>query len=276
MASAIVPEILGKDNYDDWSVCMKNYLLAQDLWDIIKGPNSTEPPDQAVSVAEFNAWMKKNATALHAIQISCRPDIYSEIRKAGSAETAKTAWDTLLKNSFRNPFVFETEGLVDSEYTGAPELVEYITGGDWHSVESFLGDHPDVINEKITSTGDTALHVATLAGKVEIVRKLVESMSREALAIQDVDGRTPLHHAATKGITTMARYMVEKNENLVAITDNWRLIPVILACGSARRDMTVYLLSKTPSHLLSEENGSALLQCAIASKMFGKSVALPH
>jgi hypothetical protein len=33
----IVPEVLTFDNYDRWSVFMKNYLIGKDLWDVVIG-----------------------------------------------------------------------------------------------------------------------------------------------------------------------------------------------------------------------------------------------
>ncbi|CAK7339106.1 unnamed protein product [Dovyalis caffra] len=190
------------------------------------------------------------------------PDVFSWIR---NADSAKTAWDALSKKSFRNPFT--TKEFASSEHIRVPELLKYIYQGDSNSVGNFLQEHPDVINAKITPFGTTALHVATLAGKVEIGTKLVELMSPEALAIQDVYGRTALHYAAN---TRMARYMVEKNENLVTIADKWRVVPVVSTSQWARRDMTVYLLSKTPFQLLTGENignGSLLLQWTVVSKI---------
>ncbi|GAU25801.1 hypothetical protein TSUD_222590 [Trifolium subterraneum] len=31
----IVPEVLNFDNYDRWSVFMKNYLMGKGLWDVV-------------------------------------------------------------------------------------------------------------------------------------------------------------------------------------------------------------------------------------------------
>jgi hypothetical protein len=86
--SSIVVEVLRDDNYDDWSACMKSYMLAQDLWDFIE-PAGHHEGDQEV---DSKALRKKNAAALHAIQISCAPHILSKIR---SITSAKNAWDTL-------------------------------------------------------------------------------------------------------------------------------------------------------------------------------------
>ena len=110
--SSIVVEVLRDDNYDDWSACMKSYMLAQDLWDFIEHtghhegdqevdskPVDHQEGDQEVDSkpvdnqeGDSKALRRKNAAALHAIQVSCAPHMLSKIR---SITSAKDAWDTL-------------------------------------------------------------------------------------------------------------------------------------------------------------------------------------
>ena len=68
--SSIVVEVLRDDNYDDWSACMKSYMLAQDLWDFIEPAGLQE--------VDYKALRRKNAAALHAIQVSCAPHMLSK------------------------------------------------------------------------------------------------------------------------------------------------------------------------------------------------------
>ena len=80
-SSAAVSEVLNVDNYLVWSVQVKTYLIAQDLWDIIEDDEDA-----------FKDGGKKNATALHVIQISCPQRICHVISLITSA---KIAWKTL-------------------------------------------------------------------------------------------------------------------------------------------------------------------------------------
>ena len=89
--SAAVLEALNEDNYLDWSVQLKTYLMAQDLWEIVE---STSEPPARENEAAFKAWNKTNAMALHVIQMSCGPDTFSDIREISSA---RGAWDSLAK-----------------------------------------------------------------------------------------------------------------------------------------------------------------------------------
>ncbi|KAL5567528.1 hypothetical protein UlMin_024103, partial [Ulmus minor] len=88
--TALVRELLDKHNYDHWSIQVETYLVAQDLWDVVEAPISGETktePDKA--------WYKRNAAALHTIQISCSSDTFNLI---GKIRVAKEAWDTLATN----------------------------------------------------------------------------------------------------------------------------------------------------------------------------------
>ena len=75
---------VNQDNYSDWSIRVKTYLLAQNLWDFVE--SSSEPQSASKASSE------KNAKALHAIQMFCGPATLSDIRTISSA---KIAWDTL-------------------------------------------------------------------------------------------------------------------------------------------------------------------------------------
>ncbi|KAL4599600.1 hypothetical protein ACB092_11G138100 [Castanea dentata] len=89
-SSAAVSEVLNVNNYLVWSVQVRTYLIAQDLWDIVEATG--EYPKQEDDEAVSKAWSKKNAMALHVIQISCPQRICHVISLITSA---KIAWETL-------------------------------------------------------------------------------------------------------------------------------------------------------------------------------------
>ena len=89
-SSAAVSEVLNVDNYLVWSVQVRTYLIAQDLWDIVQA--TKKRPKLKNDKAAFKAWSKKNAMTLHVIQISCVQQICHVISLITSA---KIAWETL-------------------------------------------------------------------------------------------------------------------------------------------------------------------------------------
>ena len=88
----IVHEVLTKDNYEEWSVLVKNYLMGQGLWDVVESNAEIDEENRE----EYEAWKRQNARALHIIQLSCDSEVLSQIKQV---ETAKEAWNCL-KASF--------------------------------------------------------------------------------------------------------------------------------------------------------------------------------
>ena len=95
----LVPE---EYDYVAWSVRMKAYLKACDLWDIVEA--ATQPPKPEDDEIAFNAWSKKDAIALYLIRESSSA-FNSSLFRAG---TAQDAWDILAKfyNSEGNSLSF--------------------------------------------------------------------------------------------------------------------------------------------------------------------------
>ncbi|XP_057989248.1 uncharacterized protein LOC110645578 isoform X2 [Hevea brasiliensis] len=298
MAANTVPELLDGLNYANWSVCMKNYLLANDLWDIVEA--TTEAPSPEEAEAEYKAWIKKNAAALHAIQISCMSHILSQIKEIGSA---RICWDSLAKmhevqspgdqiqpQEVELPPVKEelqqqaavNQGTEGHVYVQFRPLHKAIESGDLNAVRDFLHFHPNAVNKKLTDSGRTALHLATLTGKLKMVEELVELLSEEDLQVLDNNHETALMLAAGVGATRIAECMIKKNSKLVAVPGKDDL-PVIVACNNGHKDTARYLYSITPFELLLPENGkygSLLLHVSIFNEMFDISLDLlrrcPH
>ncbi|KAM5549019.1 ankyrin repeat-containing protein ITN1-like [Rosa sericea] len=100
--TVVVLEVLNQfSNYERWSLAVKNYLLAEDLWDVVE--NTNQPPKE--DEPEFKTWRRNNARALRIIQNCCGTDNSNFINKTSSA---KDAWDTLAK--MFEPVFFDFKG----------------------------------------------------------------------------------------------------------------------------------------------------------------------
>ena len=84
-SSATVSELFNGGNYVVWSVQVKTYLIAQDLWGIVEGIG--------VLPETGKVRTRENAMALHVIQTSCEPRMCLLISQI---TLAKLAWDTLV------------------------------------------------------------------------------------------------------------------------------------------------------------------------------------
>lgn len=87
-ASGIVLEPLTKDNYENWSCLVRNYLVGHGLWGVV----TSIPEIGARSKIEYEIWNRKNGKALHIIQLTCGPENLTHIR---DLHIAKEAWNKL-------------------------------------------------------------------------------------------------------------------------------------------------------------------------------------
>ncbi|MFS7952958.1 hypothetical protein Hanom_Chr07g00613001 [Helianthus anomalus] len=86
----VVTEEFKEKYYDYWKSCLKSYLVGQDLWDVVTSEATPEEKEKS------QEWQRKNAQALHAIQLACGSQAYSKYKKKADV-TAKIAWDHLVE-----------------------------------------------------------------------------------------------------------------------------------------------------------------------------------
>ncbi|XWS29395.1 hypothetical protein CRYUN_Cryun24cG0025900 [Craigia yunnanensis] len=272
--TGIVSDKLTEGNYENWKECLKSYLISQELWGVVSG-DEKEPPKS--DERKYNLWVKKNAKALHAIQISCGADTMAKI---GENESAKYQWDRLAE---KHPAPLpQDSGLLLNE--GESNVFQYdalyraIENGDLGTVQMFLGMKPYIVRERITLKDDTALHVAVLAGKEEIVKELVRRMEKDELELKNNMGETAFSIATINESKEMVRVMVEKNNNLLTVKNTYGAIPVVVASLFSAKEMVRYLYDKTPNEILKPENkdrsGATLLNSLIADGIFDLALIL--
>ncbi|KAF5447203.1 hypothetical protein F2P56_032772 [Juglans regia] len=167
--NSVVREVLGEDNYEDWSARLKIYLMAHDLWDVII-EQTTEPNKQEDDGIAFEAWNKKNLIALDAIKNSCGPNTFSGL---GIITSAKIAWDTLAEK-YSGTYNDTVDG--DDGYLMYGDLCKAVRSGNWTAAREFLERGPNAVGARITHKGYTALHIAVAAGHSHVVDELVKLM----------------------------------------------------------------------------------------------------
>lgn len=268
MASAIVPEVLNQHNYNDWSSRLQTYLLAEDLWNVVKEnePHSESEKGKAV-MSDKAAWGTKNAKALHAIKISCGTEMFSFIRQE---HKAKKAWE-ILEYKFKSPDILLQK--ID-EKNEIPQLFfDHVENGDWDNAKKCLGT---------AEIPKTALHQAVIHRRVKAVKELVNMMSEEDLKTLDGEGRTALCCTVVAweddggDFIEMASYMVQRNKEILEIGfPPFHRIPVVSACGWSKFGMARYLYSVTPPSLLLAKRGEqgAQLICTCIRYMKGLDIA---
>ncbi|XP_060675997.1 uncharacterized protein LOC125421520 isoform X2 [Ziziphus jujuba] len=217
LSTQIVPEVLiNKENYEEWSIRLRTYLMAQDVWDVLEPtPTFVDVWDVAVEMA----WKRKNATALHAIHISCGPDAVSLIEHITNA---KEAWDKLAESMVMagpEPLIQAAiqENAISTDWVRQLEpLYNAVQDGDYNATKQIIETNPGVARARITFSRRTALHVAAMAGHMSIVKLLVQAMFPKDLEITDDDGFTALAVAIISNATrSIAECMVTKNARIL-------------------------------------------------------------
>ncbi|GLT52346.1 hypothetical protein SLA2020_256940 [Shorea laevis] len=286
-SNVIVPQVLAESNYEEWSICMKNYLIAHDLWDVVKDSSNVNLADEAAA-----GLSKKNAAVLHAFQISCAPGTFAHIKGVNSA---KDAWGKLAERyKFKQKWQLLRKGQQSSE-AELSEIIQWFQGTtpgasdcfdrltymdmfksilferDGRTVMQFIEDYPTAKFARFWRKGFPILNMVIASNKLTTVQQLITNMSQEELeTTTDHEGNTALAIAAVFASTKIAECLIRKSPNLVTIPDKKGMIPVVKANYHRCNEMTMFLYFKTPIEFLAPENGhhgSLLLHSCILHKM---------
>ncbi|XP_044464849.1 ankyrin repeat-containing protein ITN1-like [Mangifera indica] len=257
--AGIATEKLTDENYENWKECLKSYFIANDLWDVVNGVESEQ---------NCKEWVRKNAMALHAIQISCKGDTMSKLR---GNETANYWWNVLAKKTgIKSPI--ESAEIMQLEENKCSDLFKDVERGNWARTRTFLEESTDAIRQNITLLGEKVLHLAVISKQTKILENLLEYSTEEDLEVKNEMGYTAFTIAAIHGLKDMVEIMLRKKSNLVILKDGDGLIPIVRASFYSSREMVRYLYRKTPPYVLSPENpdrsGATLLNCLISDELY--------
>ena len=79
---------LNNQNYNTWATCMESYLQGQDLWEIIGGSETAQPPDNDTTSKK---WKVRAGKTMFAMKTTIDEEMLEHIRQA---KTPKEEWDT--------------------------------------------------------------------------------------------------------------------------------------------------------------------------------------
>ncbi|CAK7355022.1 unnamed protein product [Dovyalis caffra] len=162
--------------------------------------------------------------------------------------------------------------MIDMGYIQYLPLYRAVDNGDLDATMKFLEEQPDRLTASISEDGDTALHIAVLAGHVEIVVELVNRLGADQLGIKNRKNATALNYAAIGGITRIAEDLVKKNPGLLKVPNQNDQIPVVVASIYGHKEMVRYLYSKSKKEELSpaanKKNVVMLLTTCIIDELY--------
>ncbi|CAN1345071.1 Ankyrin repeat-containing protein NPR4, partial [Linum perenne] len=162
----------------------------------------------------------------------------------------------------------------DTDYTRNLRLYRALDSGDWEASKRLLNLHTTAATASLSPDGDTPLHVAVLAGHVEIVEGLIAGiLPAEALLIKNRSGATALNYAAIGGVMRITECLVRRAPELVRVPNLNGHIPVVVAALYGHDEMVRYLYHATPKdELVSPSgdriNGAMLLTTCIVDGLY--------
>ena len=165
----------------------------------------------------------------------------------------------------------------EMRYRRYQALEKNIRENKWEEVDGFLTSNRAAVRKKITNMGRTPLHVAIVAGRVAILKELLNITTQEDLTIEDNAGLTVLDCCAVYGNKQMAEIIVSKYPALLSIRNGpKKILPVVLAIwrNSSAKEMVSYLYEKTPKKDLESENcvdGATFINKCLYAKYFGEN-----
>ncbi|PON65211.1 Transmembrane protein, partial [Parasponia andersonii] len=151
----------------------------------------------------------------------------------------------------------------------------------WKEVISEYADSDDAHLAKITSSGDTALHVAIAHGPEDSVHNLIEAIKakhgdsglKAALRIENSEGNTPLHVAAALGNVSMCEEMALSDPDLVTVRNKQGETPLFMAVQQGNKEAFLCLHSicgfeRSQACCTRLSDGETILHCAIVAANF--------
>ncbi|KAL6331499.1 hypothetical protein AAG906_011439 [Vitis piasezkii] len=127
----------------------------------------------------------------------------------------------------------------------------------WEEVVDIIKEHSPCASVRITTSEDTALHLAVSDGREEILEHLVQVLgdkAKDALKIKNDHGNTPLHLAAALGNKRMCQCITDVNKDLVGQLDAFTFFCQICLQKASRSTI--------------EERGESILHTAINGEHF--------
>ncbi|XP_073043937.1 uncharacterized protein [Primulina eburnea] len=144
--------------------------------------------------------------------------------------------------------------------------------GDWKEGKKILDKDENAITAIVNGYSETTLHVAVETGKSNyFVKKLLEyPIPDEAILAKSSSGDTALHFAAMAGNKEAAIMLVSKNPDLLYIANKKNRLPIHLAARNSQKDTLMYLISVSKKDVGNSpfvgKFGAQLLTIAITSE----------
>ncbi|KAJ4702427.1 Ankyrin repeat family protein [Melia azedarach] len=147
------------------------------------------------------------------------------------------------------------------------KLYRAALNGDWKAAKSIYDEHKDDIQVGLSKRGDTALHIAATATRIDFVKELVKIMNEDDLKRQNDAGSTALALAAVSGNVKLAKDLMKNNKAIAMVRDKHDTLPIDFAASLGHKDMVDYLYQEN-GRCLTEEDRKELFVSSIETDLY--------
>ncbi|KAH7573037.1 hypothetical protein JRO89_XS03G0055900 [Xanthoceras sorbifolium] len=153
-------------------------------------------------------------------------------------------------------------------------LFDAVMRKQWDAVLEACAKNPNILEDKLTKSEDTALHIAASDGETAVVSHLVEKLGANAsniLEIKNEIGNTALHLAASRGNVDICHCIASKHPSVVASRNNESETPLFLAALHGKKEAFLCLnhfSQKKDTSSCRKRNGDTILHAAISGEFF--------
>ncbi|XP_021821937.1 uncharacterized protein LOC110763456 [Prunus avium] len=155
----------------------------------------------------------------------------------------------------------------------------------WKEVVITYKLNPEAHEARITSAGDTALHIAVSERQEDYVKELVKLMPNEKLKTENKRRNTPLHIAASMGNERMCECIATRDPLLVGAFNADKETPLFLAALHGKKAAflclhNICIASPDGKQKLNDyyrrKDGDTILHCAISGDYFDLAFQIIH
>lgn len=154
-------------------------------------------------------------------------------------------------------------------------LLEAARNGNVDELKDLVSSNELILKEMtLEAAGHTLLHVACVAGHLDVVQELLKHMPKLAKKV-NAGGFSPLHIAAAQGEVEIARELLRVGEDLCFVKGRERRIPLHYAVVNGELNVMKVLLSASPESV--EETTAreeTVLHLAVKNNWFDAVVVL--
>ncbi|XP_060675796.1 uncharacterized protein LOC107413221 [Ziziphus jujuba] len=163
------------------------------------------------------------------------------------------------KNGIKDPYLGSAQNVLKHIKLHVAALQ-----GDLETAKKYGDD----LQLPITQNGETALHIAILAGQKEFVKKLVEWFGMPILEIQDEKGNDALSYAARIGSLDMVNVIVDVRESIYPSLKSKKKA-LLKAASLGHTDITKRLSKLIDLQLLEDEEARRLYVYCVEMGLYG-------